>query len=216
MSSPSQVGSGSPKPADSTARDAAEDDLPQYSNACGSSPPRWQPRFEDLTSESLGRLSHVDRRPLDPPPECFSTPSPLRVRSNDFPPFRIPSISDKLIDGFRVLYPRDPLEKHGITQDDWVRFLEDLVIAARLATQGLSAVGSRVPVKPLPARCLFITWTPGAAYDIAFQRSRLGEVKALITVWNESAFIRRKVRVSIQVREEQGRKSGYDLIVESL
>ncbi|KAL4073613.1 hypothetical protein J3A83DRAFT_2574499 [Scleroderma citrinum] len=188
----------------------AEDHPPPYSD---SSPPKWEPQFEDLTA---GRLSMMGRNPLDPPPECFSAPSPLRVRSRDFPPFRIPSLSDKLVDGFRVLYPRDLLEKHGITREDWTRFLEDLTIAARLSTQGLSAVGSRVPVKLLPARGPFITRLPGAAYDAAFQKSPLEEVKALITIWNECAFERRRLRVSPQVLVERGEKVGYDLVVESL
>ncbi|KAI5987937.1 hypothetical protein EDC04DRAFT_1461926 [Pisolithus marmoratus] len=177
-------------------RDSAEDEPPPYSNRPGTSPPKWQPQFEDLTVTSLQRLSTESRRPLDPPPECFSTPSPLRIRSHDFLSFTIPSLSDKLLDGFRVLYPCDLLEKHGITRDDWVRFLEDLTIAARLSAQG---------------RIRF-----GVVYDAVFARSPLREVRALMSVWNEGAFERRKLRVSLHVREDRGKKSGYYLLVESL
>lgn len=186
-----------------------EDLPPPYSPA----PPKWEPQFQDLTAEALGSS---DRSPLDPPPDCFSTPSPLRIRSRDFPPFSIPSLSDKLTDGFRVLYPRNLLEKHGITREDWVRFLQDLTIATRLAAQGLSAVSSRVPVKPFATHGPFITRLPGVAYDATFQRSPLEEARALISVWNESAFERRKLRATLQVKVHDGRKVGYDLVIDSL
>ena len=195
----------------------ADDFPPPYSDPLSSSPPKWEPQFEDLTpAATLRKSDEMERSPLDPPPECFSVPSPLRIRSHDFPSFRIPSLSDKLIDGFGILYPRALLEKHGITREDWVRFLEDLTIAARLSARGLSAVGSRVPVKPLLTRGPFIMWLPGTVYDAPFRRSPLEEVKALIAVWNESAFERRKLRVTVQVRVEMGKKAGYDLVIESL
>ncbi|KAI6016181.1 hypothetical protein EDC04DRAFT_558885 [Pisolithus marmoratus] len=194
---------------------ADRDEPPPYSNCPGTSPPKWQPQFEDLTVTSLQRLSTESRRPLDPPPECFSTPSPLRIRSHDFLSFTIPSLSDKLLDGFRVLYPCDLLEKHGITRDDWVRFLEDLTIAARLSAQGRSAVGSRIPPTVFPTHGPFIVRF-GVVYDAVFARSPLREVRALLSVWNEGAFERRKLRVSLHVREDRGEKSGYYLLVESL
>jgi len=194
----------------------AEDFPPPYSDPSSSSPPKWEPQFEDLTAAALKKFDETEHSPLDPPPECFSIPSPLRIRSHDFPSFRIPSLSDRLIDGFAVLYPRNVLENHGITQEDWVRFLEDLTIASRLSALGLSAVGSRVPAKPFPTLGPFIMWLPGFAYDATFQRSPLEEVKALIAVWNQSAFERRKLRVTVQVRVENGKKAGYDLVVESL
>lgn len=193
----------------------AEDFPPPYSDPSSSSP-KWEPQFEDLTAAALKKFDEIERSPLDPPPECFSIPSPLRIRSHDFPSFRIPSLSDRLIDGFAVLYPHNVLENHGITREDWVRFLEDLTIAARLSALGLSAVGSRVPAKPFPTLGPFILWLPGSVYDATFQRSPLEEVKALVAVWNESAFERRKLRVTVQVRVEKGKKAGYDLVVESL
>ncbi|KAH7881907.1 hypothetical protein F5I97DRAFT_466808 [Phlebopus sp. FC_14] len=188
-----------------------EDDPPPYSSS-GVGPPTWQPRFEDLSSASTA--SH--RGPLDPPPQCFSTPSPLRVKSHDFPPFRIQSVSENLTDGFPVLYPCDLLEKHGIGKSDWVRFLEDLGIAARLASEGFSAIGSRAPVTTLHSRGIFTSPTSGAVYDSLFTKSPLDEVHALIDVWNQSAFERRKLRVLLQMKSESSTKAGYELVVESL
>ncbi|KIJ63003.1 hypothetical protein HYDPIDRAFT_56326, partial [Hydnomerulius pinastri MD-312] len=127
------------------------------------------------------------------------------------------SIGDKLAQGFRILYPSDLLEKHGIGREDWVRFLEDLGIAARFACEGLSAVGSRVPVTPLPVRGIFTSRASGVAYDSLFTRSPLEEVHALIGVWNQSAFERRKLKVTLQMKgSEVGAKVGYELVVESL
>ncbi|KAI6021709.1 hypothetical protein BKA83DRAFT_4286145 [Pisolithus microcarpus] len=138
----------------------------------------------------------------NPPPECFSTPTPPRIGSHDFPPFIIPSLSEQTCPtAFAVLYPRGLLEKHGITQNDWVRFLEDLIIAARLSAQGRSAVGSRVPATVFPMRGAFIMSLVGTAYDAAFARGPLREVEALLGVWNQSAFERRKLRVSLHVRD---------------
>ncbi|KAG6379488.1 hypothetical protein JVT61DRAFT_9973 [Boletus reticuloceps] len=175
-------------------------------------PPPWEPQFEDLTSHS-----YQARRPLDPPPPCFSTPSPLRIRSRNFPPFRIPAVSDKLTDGFRILYPRNILESHGICRSDWVRFLQDLGIAARLAREGLSAIRSHKPITPLIPHRIFHLRSLGAVYDGHFARSPVEEVRALLQIWNQCALERRKIRVSLQVRPigSSGKKS-CALIVESL
>jgi len=176
-------------------------------------PPPWEPQFEDLSSILSLPLS---RRPLDPPPPCFSIPSPLRIRSHDFPPFRIPAVSNKLTDGFRMLYPHDILERHGIYRSDWIRFLEDVGIAARLSHEGLSAVGSRVPVAPLIAHRFFPSRALGAVFDRHFARSSVEEVRALIQIWNQCAFERRKISVTLQVRSIGMSGKRYALIVESL
>ncbi|KAH7925061.1 hypothetical protein BV22DRAFT_464627 [Leucogyrophana mollusca] len=188
---------------------------PNATRGAATEPPIWEPNFIDLTSQFDG-APDTHRKPLDPPPDCFSTPSPLRVKAHDFPPFRIPSISDKLAGGFRILYPSHLLEKHGISQPDWIRFLEDIGIAARLAIEGLSAVGSRTPVTSLPARGIFSSRVMGVAYDSHFTRSPKDEVQALLGVWNQSAFERRKLRVTLQTIGEGGTRSGYELLVESL
>jgi len=190
---------------------------PPYScSFSNTDPPRWEPHFEDFSSQSPS-MSLLYRKPLDPPPDCFSTTSPLRVKSSDFPPFRIPSVDDKLANGFRILYPSNLLEKHGIGQSDWVRFLEDLGIAARLAGEGMSAIGSRVPITPLPARGILPPRATGATYDSHFTRSPLEEVHALIRVWNQSAFERRKLKVTLQIKlGDIMNRIGYQLIVDSL
>jgi hypothetical protein len=82
--------------------------------------------------------------------------------------------------------------------------------------QGLSAVGSRVPTTPLPIRSIFGTRATGAVYDSQFTRSPRDEVQTLITVWNQSAFERRKLRVTLQVKGGVDNRAVYELLVESL
>ncbi|KAH7912753.1 hypothetical protein BJ138DRAFT_736979 [Hygrophoropsis aurantiaca] len=190
---------------------------PYTSSTTGSpnDPPKWEPHFVDFTSQSNATLD-ADRMPLDPPPNCFSMPSPLRVKTHDFPPFKIQSVSNQLSAGFRILYPSHLLEKHGISQLDWIRFLEDLGIAARLAMRGLTAVGSRLPSKPFPARGIFSSRASGTVYDSRFTRNPKEEVEALIGVWNQSAFERRKLRVTLQPPTGQDGARFYRLVVESL
>ncbi|KAF9237710.1 hypothetical protein BU15DRAFT_62914 [Melanogaster broomeanus] len=189
---------------------------PYSSSRSNTDPPPWEPLFEDLSSQSLSP-SLLHRRPLDPPPDCFSTTSPIRIKSNDFPPFRIPSVGDKLADGFRILYPFNLLDNHGIGQLDWVRFLEDLGVAACLAGKGLNAVGSRASATLHPTRGIFPSGVTGAAYDSQFMRSPLEEVHALIGVWNQSAFERRKLKVTLQIKAgDMMSRIGYELVVESL
>ncbi|KAG2058398.1 hypothetical protein BDR06DRAFT_950945 [Suillus hirtellus] len=188
------------------------EDLPPPYTPATTAPPIWEPHFIDLTQHSPLIL----RKPLDPPPDCFSTPSPPRVKSNDFPPFRIPCAGNHLADGFRILYPSGLLEKHGIQQADWTRFLEDLGVSARLAGQGLSAVGSRVPTTPRPVRGVFGTRATGVTYDSQFARSPRDEVQTLITVWNQSAFERRKLRVTLHITGGLDNRAAYELFVESL
>ena len=140
----------------------------------------------------------------------------MRIKSHDFPAFRIPAISDKLPDGFQLLYPFNIFEGHGIDRADWVRFLEDLGIAARLSSEGLSAVGSRVPVSALIAHRTFPARTLGVVYDRCFARTPLEEVRALIQIWNQCAFERRKIRVTLQVRPLGICGKSHTLVVESL
>lgn len=190
--------------------------LCQHESSSFDNPPPWEPQFEEISS-SLSSPLLRSRRPLDPPPLCFSTPSPLRIRSHDFPPFRIPAVSDKVTDGFRVLYPHNIFERHGINRADWIRFLEDLGIAARLSVEGLSAVGSRVPLAPSLIHRIFPSRALGAVYDGCFARNPANEVRALIRIWNECAFERRKLRVTLYVRPiGTSRKKSYELVVESL
>jgi hypothetical protein len=163
-------------------------------------------------------------RPLDPPPECFSKPTPPRIRSHSFTPFRIPSIDARLAAGFQPLYAPDALGPHGISPDDWLRFLRDLRVAARLAHQGISAVApDRTTRAPMTLRRgLGVLSGPrsvgGGPYDAAFVKTPVEEVNALIDVWQGSAFERRKLKVTLHTRADSGRsqREGYDLYVEAL
>lgn len=164
-------------------------------------------------------------KPLDPPPECFSSPTPLRIRSHSFSPFRIPSVGKSVQEGFRSLYPSDPnlLGSHGIRTDDWARFISDLGLTARLAVQGISAFSERGTATSFSVTGLFGLIGGSRArssglYDAAFVKTPVEDVKSLIAVWNESAFERRKLRVTIVVRSDEAGTSreGYDLVVEAL
>ncbi|KIJ04919.1 hypothetical protein PAXINDRAFT_141631 [Paxillus involutus ATCC 200175] len=81
----------------------------------------------------------------------------------------------------------------------------------------MSAIGSRVPITPLPARGILPPRATGATYDSHFTRSPLEEVHALIRVWNQSAFERRKLKVTLQIKlGDIMNRIGYQLIVDSL
>lgn len=195
--------------------DKSPDEVPLHDSVTSlDNPPPWEPQFEDVSS--LSSLPSC-RRPLDPPPRCFSTPSPLRIRSHDFPTFRVPSVSGNLADGFRALYPCNVLEGHGIGRADWVRFLEDLGVAASLAIEGRSAVGSRVPFAPLLTHGVFPSPALGAVYAGRSARGSAEQVCALIQIWNLCAFERRKIRASLEGQSiMMNRKENYMLVLESL
>jgi hypothetical protein len=117
--------------------------------------------------------------PLDPPPSCFSTPSPARIRSHSFEPFRIPSKTNRLQDGFQPLYPPSLLGAHGITPEDWAIFLRDLQLAAGMAQQGRSAVApnrGRAPTKIVRGILGGPRSAAGGPYDQAFVKTPQEEV----------------------------------------
>jgi hypothetical protein len=184
---------------------------PAYTRKASDPLPAWSSvQFTDLTESE--QPSELARLPLDPPPACFSTPSPTRIRSHSFEPFRISSRESSLAGGFRLLYPDGHLSPHGISPTDWVRFLQDLGIAARLSMQGLSIRGN-----VQPPRAGFIRGRMGTAYDASFAKTPMEEVQDLINVWNESALERRKLRVSLHPRTDgHGRREAYELLVEAL
>lgn len=191
-----------------------KDAPPPYTAKATDPLPPWSAsstRFEDLTHTE--HTSDLARLPLDPPPDCFSSPTPLRIHSHSFEPFRIPSRGPSLQAGFYLLYAPDALPKHGISAKDWTRFLQDLGIAARLSAQGLNIRGAAPPPS-----AGFFRGNTGKAYEAAFVKTPIEEVQGLIDVWNQSALERRKVRVSLKPRlDANGRqREGYDLLVESL
>ena len=91
-------------------------------------------------------------------------------------------------------------------------------MAARLSNEGLSPIRSHAPVAPSFIYRIFPSRTLGAVYDGHFARSPVGDVRALIQIWNECAFERRKVRVRLEIRPSgrSGGKRNYALAVESL
>ncbi|KAG8864453.1 hypothetical protein FRB96_004956 [Tulasnella sp. 330] len=168
--------------------------------------------FIDLTPLSQVMNLAESIHPLDPPPECFSTSTPIRIRSHSFESFWIPSLGPRLASGFQILYNPDLLEHHGISQDDWVRLVRDLGVAARLAEQGKPAVANRPrPPEILSRQGLYSSRAQTRPYDQAFIRTPVDETRALIAVWNECALERRKLRVSLHAKE-----GGYQLLVEAL
>ncbi|KAF7795476.1 hypothetical protein EIP86_006637 [Pleurotus ostreatoroseus] len=190
--------------------------LPPYTAKANDPLPTWAsltPTFEDLTSSE--RPTDLVRLPLDPPPDCFSTPSPLRIRRHSFAPFRIPSRSKSLASGFQLLYAPDELKVHGVSAQDWVRFLQDIAITARMSADGLNVMSTSPPSPRLSG---WLRGRAGSVYDAAFGKSQFDEVSNLINVWNQSAFERRKLRISLHVKTAlDGRGlEGYELLVEAL
>ena len=185
---------------------------PAYTRNATDHLPAWSSiEFTDLTAS--GSPSDLARLPLDPPPSCFSTPTPPRIRTHSFESFRIPSYDQSLLGGFQLLYRHGQLSPHGISAEDWKRFLQDLGIAARLSTQGLSMRGN-----VQPPRAGFIRGKMGTAYDASFAKTPVEEVQELISIWNQSAFERRKVRVTLHPRTDvqARRREAYELLVEAL
>lgn len=111
------------------------------------------------------------------------------------------------------MYAPEQFAPHGISVEDWTRFLQDLGLIARLSARGVSLRGSTQPL-----RVGFVRGRAGAAYEAVFAKTPVEEVQDLIAVWNESALERRKIRVSLHTRVDAGgpRREGYDLLVEAL
>jgi hypothetical protein len=105
-------------------------------------------KFERLSS--LPALAPGAEGPLDPPPDCFTTPTPVRIRSHSFEPFRVPSRGARLLDGFEPLYPPSLLQHHGISAEDWAQFLRDVQLTAVMAERGVSSVAPRRMGGPKP------------------------------------------------------------------
>ena len=197
----------------------ASEPPPPYTARASDPLPTWAslvPRFEDMTDSEAP--SDLIRAPLDPPPECFSTSTPLRIRSRAFAPFRIPSRGTNLSGGFRLLYAPDVLSRHGITAKDWVRFLQDLAIVAKSAPLPVAPPPSPKSTSPPSPLIGWLRGRAGSVYDAAFGKSSLDEVTNLINVWNQSAFERRKLKVTLHLKsDDRGNiKEGFELLVEAL
>lgn len=214
---PQSQHSGLPSATQSTEQVNPSEAPPPYTAKASDPLPSWaqsvdRDRLKDLSSSVLP-LS-PDHLPLDPPPAFFSTPTPLRIRAHSFQPFAIPSNTRNIADGFALLYT-DELGAHGIAARDWARFLQDLGVAARLALRGLNMRGQR-PRAGSAGGLLGMGSTRGRQYDSAFMKSPLEQVAGLVVVYNESAWERRKVRVTLRAKADERGREGYELLVEAL
>jgi hypothetical protein len=153
---------------------------PTASTQALSSNPGPDIKFEHLPS--LPTLASDAEGPLDPPPDCFSSSTPARIRSHSFEPFRIPSRGPRLLDGFEPLYPPSIFEYHGISAEDWARFLRDVQLAAVMAERGVSSVAPRrmgAPKSVVKGILGGPRSAAGGPYDKAFVKTPQEEVCSL-------------------------------------
>ncbi|KAH7093913.1 hypothetical protein BKA62DRAFT_721799 [Auriculariales sp. MPI-PUGE-AT-0066] len=196
------------------------DPLPPYSESARNPILARVDHDVKLVNISAVIASRVHERtgPLDPPPECFSTPTPLRIRSKSFQTFRVPSVSARIVDGFQPLYASEQLSTHGITAEDWADLLLGIRMTTLTAGQPNRSLQSTKELGPFILAGLAGRGFAGRQYDRAFAKTALEEAMALVAVWDGSAFARRKLRVSIHPRSDDARHTlvGYDLLVEAL
>lgn len=84
-----------------------------------------------------------------------------------------------------------------------------------MASQGLNVMSTSPPPPTLGS---WLRGRAGSVYDASFGKAPFDEVNNLINVWNQSAFERRKVKVTLHLMtDEQGNvREGYELVVEAL
>lgn len=84
-------------------------------------------------------------------------------------------------------------------------------MAARLATQGLGIRGESPRTTGLGVGSM-----RGRVYDAQFSKMPLEQVQDLMEVYNECAWERRKVRVTLKVNSGNRGLEGYGILVEAL
>jgi len=180
-------------PAESSQRTQYYNQAPGGSNQLAEGAPSSSSLFGSL-SNSFG--PGPKRNPLDPPPPAFTRPIAY-LDPRPFPPLSLQSHKASLQDGFPALpaAPEGPLppgaphpfSTHDIPEADWLRFLEDIAIVARLtgSEKGLPmAMRIALPGGFLISRGIKKMMTP--------QKS--GDVTDLIESWNQFFFQPRHVR----------------------
>jgi len=102
--------------------------------------------------------------------------------------------------------------------EDWADFLLGVDLAIATAGQPNKSLQSTKHLGPFVIGGLAGRGFAGRQYDAAFAKTALEEAMAIIAVWQDSAFNRRKLRVSLHPRTAaDGRNpSGMDLLVEAL
>jgi len=141
------------------------------------------------------------RNPLDPPPSAFTRPIAAYLDPRPFPPLSIQSHKASLQDGFPALPAAPemalppgaphPFSTHDIPEADWLRFLEDIGIIAKL--NGMkkakaqiipAAMGVSLPIGFLISRGIQKKMQSGKNEDAA----------DLVDTWNQFFFQPRHVR----------------------
>ncbi|KAG2186600.1 hypothetical protein INT44_002824 [Umbelopsis vinacea] len=133
------------------------------------------------------------RRPLDPPPECFSRAPQYYQQPSPFSPVQIPCAGPRLDAGFPMMYPGYALSSHDVPEEDWIRFIQDIAISARYGTgqniqtsgiQGGGFGGRRGLVGMMGSQFS----TPGGSTR---------QAASLVDVWNNYYFNQRGVNMTL-------------------
>lgn len=112
--------------------------------------------------------------PLNPPPPQFER-TPHYLDTSYFRPLSIYAVCRDICHGLFPLYPVD-LASKDVLQDDWIRFLEDLVVSARYPGNP----GSDVQLKR------------------HYKRERYPKVSLLLEKWNNNFFRVRGIHVLLK------------------
>ncbi|KAI8582686.1 hypothetical protein K450DRAFT_226418 [Umbelopsis ramanniana AG] len=168
---------------------------PQYSNfantsrAIMSNLPLRQGGLLDALLNSPGQQQ---RRPLDPPPECFSRAPQYYQQPSPFSPVQIPCAGPRLDAGFPMMYPSYALSSHDVPEEDWIRFIQDIAISARYGTgqniQTSGIQGGFSGRRGLAGMMGAQNGTPGGSTR---------QAASLVDVWNNYFFNQRGVNMTL-------------------
>lgn len=139
------------------------------------------------------------RDPLTPPPECFSRPAQLPAEGPlPFNSFEV-SCNGRLLDaGWALEYLADVLPEHDIQESEWVRFLEDLALTARLKPR--DRIVSHVIPMAMGAGLYGILISNAVKRII--KRGKANGVASVVDIWNGCYFQLRGVKVTL-MREDK-------------
>jgi hypothetical protein len=176
----------------------------QYSNAAPPPPPfGGQPHGTSSSASSshggnflsnlFGKNIGPQRKPLDPPPECFSRAPQFFQQPIPFAPIQIPCNGKHLDAGFPLAYPSHALHGHDVPEPEWTRFLQDLAISGRLSG------GQKIAAHALP-----LTMHLGATgflvsrgIERRMHTGKANQVGSLVDIWNGYYFNSRGVNITL-------------------